>query len=129
MLHKFDISDWELFKMIIFDRNRKFLFKLWTKLFQEFEIDLLYSTAYYSQTNKFSERTNQTLKIALRFHFQSKSDIKDWSNTIIDSIQRTFHNSISFIEKILNELCYGFISLQSMNPFKNSQWLQRFQNR
>ena len=119
LLHKLDISDWNLFKVIIFARNRKFLFDLWTKLFQKLEIDLLYSTAYHSQTDESSERINPTLKIALRFHFQSISNIKDWLNTMIDSIQRTFNNSISFIEKILNEICYDFISLQSIDLLKD----------
>ena len=119
LLHKLDISDWDLSKVIIFDRNRKFLFDLWKKWFQKLEIDLFYSTAYHSQTNKSSKRINQTLKIALRFYFQNISNIKDWLNTMIDSIQRTFNNSISFIEKILNEICYDFISLQSIDLLKD----------
>ena len=120
LLLRLDTSDWDLLKMIISNRDRKFLFELWTKLFQELDVDLLYSTTYHSQTNESSKRTNQILKIALRFHLQSISNIKNWSNTVINSIQRTFNNSISSIEKISNEICYDFISLQSLDLFKNT---------
>ena len=117
---RLNTSNWNLFKMIISNRNRKFLFELWTKLFQEFDVDLLYSTNYHSQTNESSKRTNQILKIALRFHFQSISNIKNWLNTVIDFIQRTFNNSISSIEKIFNEICYDFTSLQSLDLLKDT---------
>ena len=120
LLLKLDTSNWDLFKMIISNRNRKFLFELWTKLFQKFDVDLLYSTTYHSQTNESSKRTNQILKIALRFHLQSISNIKNWSNTVIDSIQRTFNNSVSSIDKILNEICYDFTSLQSLDLLKDT---------
>ena len=120
LLLKLDTSNWNLFKMIISNRNRKFLFELWTKLFQKFDVDLLYSTTYHSQTNESSKRTNQILKIALRFHLQSISNIKNWSNTVIDSIQRTFNNSVSSIDKILNEICYDFTSLQSLDLLKDT---------
>ena len=120
LLLRLNTSNWDLFKMIISNRNRKFLFELWTKLFQKFDVDLLYSTTYHSQTNESSKRTNQILKIALRFHLQSISNIKNWSNTVIDSIQRTFNNSVSSIDKILNEICYDFTSLQSLDLLKDT---------
>ena len=120
LLHRLNIANWELSKVIIFDRNRKFLSNLWIKLFQQLKVDLLYSTAYHSQTNEASERINQTLEIALRFHLQSLSNFKDWSKTVIDSIQRAFNNSISFTDKTSNEICYDFISMQSIDLLKNS---------
>jgi hypothetical protein len=35
---------------------------------------MLYSIAYHSQTNDVNERTNQTLKIALRYYIQKLHD-------------------------------------------------------
>ena len=67
LLDKLDITDWELFKIMISDRNRKFLFDLWSTLFQRLSVKLLYSTIYHSQTNNVSKRTNQTIEIALRY--------------------------------------------------------------
>ena len=120
LLHRLNIANWELSKVIIFDRNRKFLSNLWIKLFQQLEIDLLYSITYHSQTNEAFERINQTLEIAFRFHLQSLSNFKNWSKTVINSIQRTFNNSISFTNKTSNEICYDFISMQSIDLLKNS---------
>ena len=120
LLHRLDIADWELSKVIIFDRDRKFLSNLWIKLFQQLKVDLLYSTAYHSQTNEASERINQTLEIALRFHLQNLSNFKDWSETVINSIQRAFNNSISFTDKTSNEICYDFTSMQSIDLLRNS---------
>lgn len=58
--------DWGLPKVIISDRDPKFLVELWKIVFDKFEIKLLYSTAYHSQSDGQSERTNQTVEIALR---------------------------------------------------------------
>ena len=67
LLNKLDIADWRLSKVIIFDRDRKFLFALWKALFLRLEIKLLYSIAYHSQFDDSFERTNQIIEIALRF--------------------------------------------------------------
>ena len=120
LLNRLNIANWELSKVIIFDRNRKFLSNLWIKLFQQLRIDLLYSTAYHSQTNEAFERINQTFEIALRFHLQSLFNFKDWSEAVINSIQRAFNNSILFTDKTSNEICYDFTSMQSIDLLKNS---------
>ena len=86
LLHRLNIANWELSKIIIFDRNKKFLFELWNKFFQKLKIDLLYFTTYHSQTNEVSERTNQTFEIALRFYLQDLANVKNWSKTIVSSI-------------------------------------------
>ena len=59
--------DWGLPKQIISDRDRKFLSEFWKALFSKLGVKLLYSTAYHPQTDKSSERTNQTIEIVLRF--------------------------------------------------------------
>ena len=100
LLERLDLANWNLSKVIIFDRNRKFLSKLWFNLFARLKVKLLYSTVYHSQTNDSFERTNQTIEIALRYHIQTFDDIKNWSS-IVEIMQRTINNDISFIDKSL----------------------------
>ncbi len=59
--------DWGYPKAIISDRDRKFLSQFWTTLFTKLGVDLMYSTAYHPQTDGASEKTNQIVKIAIRF--------------------------------------------------------------
>ena len=58
LLDRLWIADWGLPKVILSDRDRKFLSQLWTGLFERLGADLLYSTAYHPQTDGQSERTN-----------------------------------------------------------------------
>ena len=67
LLNCLNIVDWNVSKTIIFDRNKKFMFDLWTTIFDLLEIRFLFFTIYHSQTNEQFERTNQTLKIVFRF--------------------------------------------------------------
>ena len=118
LLKRLDLANWDLPKTIISNKDRKFLFDLWTDLFKRLKIKLLYSTAYHSQTNEASERINQTFEIALRYHVQALKDFKDWF-TIVKAMQRNFNNAITFTNKSSNEICYKFISFQSSNLIKS----------
>lgn len=60
-------SDWGIFNQIIFDRDRKVIFDLWKAIFNRLRTKLLMATAYHAQTDDQSEKTNQTVEIALRF--------------------------------------------------------------
>ena len=112
LLKRFDLIDWNLFKIIISDRNRKFLFDLWTELFSRLDAKLLYSTAYHSQIDESSKRINQIFEIALRYHIQTFENVRNWL-TIVSIMQRVFNNSSISIEKSSNEICYEFTSLRS----------------
>lgn len=67
LLARLDLIDWGLPGELITDRDPKFLSEFWTALFTKLGVRLLYSTAYHPQTDGSSERTNQTVEIALRF--------------------------------------------------------------
>lgn len=67
LVDRLDIADWGIPKVIISDRDRKFLSDLWTAIFKRLGTLLLYSTAYHPQMDGASERTNQTVEIALIF--------------------------------------------------------------
>ncbi len=101
--------------MIISNKDRKFLSNLWRTLFARLRISMLYSTAYHSQTNDVSERTNQTLKIALRYYIQELHDSTLWI-TALWKFQSVFNNTRSAaIEKISNELLYEITLNLSLN--------------
>jgi hypothetical protein len=55
LIKQLSIADWGIPEVIILDRDPKFLGKLWTTIFKFFKVQLLYSTAYYSQTNSRTE--------------------------------------------------------------------------
>ncbi len=68
LLDRLDIGDWGISKVLLSDRDPKFLSDLWKALFEKLGVKLLYFTAYHSQIDGSSERTNQTAEIALRFY-------------------------------------------------------------
>jgi hypothetical protein len=107
--------DWDISKVIISNRDRKFLSDLWCTLFIRLRIFMLYFTAYHSQTNKTSERTNQTLKITLRYYIQKMFNSTLWISALW-KFQSIFNNTRSIVtEKISNELLYEITSNLSLN--------------
>ena len=85
LLNQLALVDWGLPKVILSDRDRKFLGALWTELFKLLGVSLLYSTAYRPQTDGQSERSNQTIEIALRYYL-SILDPKKWP-TVLPRLQ------------------------------------------
>lgn len=73
-LNRLDLIDWGLLGELITNCDSKFLSKFWTALFTKLGVKLLYSTAYHSQTNGSSKRTNQIVEIALRFFVYAMED-------------------------------------------------------
>ena len=74
LLERLWVADWGLPKVILSDRDRKFLSELWTSLFERLGVELFYSTAYHPQTDGQSERTNQTAETMLRFFLATMDD-------------------------------------------------------
>ena len=58
LLQRLNIADWSFLKIIISNRDRKFLTNLWKNLFERLKIKLLYTTIYYSQADDIFERIN-----------------------------------------------------------------------
>ena len=106
-LERLWLADWGLPKIIISDRDKKFLSQFWTALFNRLGVKLLYSTAYHPQTDGQSERTNQTVEIMLRFFIATLENPADWPNCI-PQMQSVINNSTSSAGKSPNEICYGF---------------------
>ena len=108
LLDRLDIADWGLPKVLLSDRDPKFLSDLWKALFTRLGIKLLYSTAYYLQIDGSSERTNQTAEIVLRFYLYALQD-PSAQPTVLLRLQALLNNAQSTTTgKSPNELSYGF---------------------
>ena len=100
-------ADWDIPEGIISDRNPKFLSDLWQAIFTKIGTRLLTSTAYHLQTDGSSERTNQTVEIALRFLITMFPDV-EWS-TFLPALQAQLNNSPNTATGLApNEIVYGF---------------------
>lgn len=107
-LTRLDLVDWCLPGELITDRDPKFLSNIWTALFDKLGVKLLYSTAYHPQTDGSSERTNETVEIALRFFVHALENPAHWPQ-VLSRIQAILNNtSSSTTGKTPNELAYGF---------------------
>lgn len=69
LLNQLNIMNWDLSKIIINDRDSKFFNEFWKTLFIKLKIPLFYNIVYHSQIDDQSKRINQSIKIALRYHF------------------------------------------------------------
>ena len=115
MIKYLHIADWGYSMIIISDRDSKFLSNLWKSIFKTLQVDLLYTTAYHPQTDDSSERTNQTVKVALRHYLLIMKDSTKWSK-IISRFQSILNNSSSTTtSKTPNEILYEFKSKQFLN--------------
>ena len=109
LLERLQLADWGLPKVLITDRDRKFTSDLWNEIFRTLKVDLFYSTAYHPQTDGQSERTNQTVEIALRYYLNTLEDFKTWPE-VLPRLAHTLNNTRSRTTgKTPNEIAYGFI--------------------
>ena len=99
--------DWELSVEIVFDRDSKFLFDLWRVFFQIVNIALFTSTTYHSQIDDSSKKTNQIIKITLRFIIINYSNI-DFI-LMLSTLQIMMNNAFNVvIDLSFNEIIYEF---------------------
>lgn len=85
----------------------------WKTIFTKLNIDMLTSTAYHPQTDGQSERTNQTVEIALRYYLANPDN--NWVD-VLPYLSAVINNSINFTTGTSpNELCYGFRVHDNLN--------------
>jgi hypothetical protein len=125
LLFRLKILNWELSKAIISDKDSKFLIELWKIIFDRLEVKFLYSTVYHSQSDEQSKRSNQIMKIALRFHLFCLNNLTKWF-TCLSMIQSQMNNFMISLDKTLNEIVYEFIFVQSTDLTKNIIESQKF---
>ncbi|KAH6603966.1 hypothetical protein Trco_007412 [Trichoderma cornu-damae] len=100
------LYDWGIPRIIISDRDGKFMSDFWQALFAALGTKLAVSTSYHPQTDGTSEKKNQTVEIAIRFH-TATSDVP-WPE-IIPALQFALNNAYSTpIGRTPNELTLGF---------------------
>ena len=116
LLNRLNTTDWKLSKIIIFDRDRKFLSNMWIAMFIKLEVKFLYSIAYHFQTNDLSKRINQIVEIAFRFLIFTLKYFDFWLD-VLSQMQRDFNNSIS-IDNFSNEFVYDFVSIRIIDLIK-----------
>ena len=108
--------DWGLPNAIISDRDPKFLSDFWKGLFAKADTKILASTAYHPQTDGQSERTNQTVEVALRHYINSHQD--DWPSHL-PIIQAAINTSVSATTKFSPlQLLYGFNPRHTLDLLK-----------
>ena len=115
LIERLWIADWGTPKVILSDRDRKFLSAFWKEIFDRLGVALIYSTAYHPQTDGASERTNQTVEIALRYYLAALLDESEWPHCL-PNIQSSFNNSVTATGRTPNEICYNFTPNFTVNP-------------
>ena len=100
---------WGVPLAIISDRDAKFMSEFWKAVFTKLGTDLLASTAYHPQTDGQSERTNQTVEIAIRYYVTANPGSNgDWI-LLLPYLQGCLNNSKNQSTGVSpNEILYGF---------------------
>ena len=107
LLKHLHLADWGIPSAIVSDRDPKFMADFWEELFMRLGTNLLTSTAYHPQTDGQSERTNQTVEIALRYLITGKPGV-NWLDAL-PAMQSAFNNQKSASTgRSPNEILYGF---------------------
>lgn len=102
-------ADWGLPTVVITDRDPKFMSEMWRAIFKRLQIVSLRSTSYHPQTDGQSERTNQTVEIALRYWMAKYPDrALEWRYAL-PQLQFVLNNSENASTGVApNMLLYGF---------------------
>ena len=118
LLNRLSVVDWNLSKIIIFDRNCKFLSKLWIIILNRFDVKLMYFIIYHSRIDEQFERIDQIIEIMFYYYIIVLSKFFDWFK-MLEQVQRCLNNVVFItIKKISNEIIYEFTSLQIINLLK-----------
>ena len=101
------IVDWNISVIMIFDRDSKFLSDMWRIFFQLMNTKLFIFTAYHSQIDDFFERTNQIVKIIIRFLITNYSNFN--FILVLSALQTQMNNVLNAtIDLSANEINYDF---------------------
>ena len=107
-LAKLDLVNWSNPVELITNCNPNFLSKFWAAQFKKLEVKLFYSTAYHPQIDRSSQRTNQTVEIALQFFIYAFNNPRLWPQ-VLSQIQAIINNnSSSSTRKTSNKVPYSF---------------------
>jgi hypothetical protein len=100
-------NDWGVWTVFIVDRDSKWLSLFWRTIFTNMGTKIAATTAYHPQSDGQSERTNQTVEIALRMFYARNPD-KIWIE-FLDPITRILNSSKNASTgKSPDEIVFGF---------------------
>lgn len=117
LIDRLYIEDQGLLSVIISNCDPKFLLELWLNLFKGMKVKLLYSTAYYPQTDGQSKCINQTAEIALQYYLAALDNVRDWPK-VLPAIQAALNASLSAImSKSLYKLAYRISLSNAINLY------------
>ena len=116
LLDRLAMLNWGLPRAIISDRDRKFLGAIWKQIFDSLQAKLLYSAAWHPQTDGMSERSNQTVEIALRYYIGALEDNRDWP-AVLPRMSSALNNSTNYSSTSLapNQILYGFKTREALD--------------
>ena len=118
------ISNHELLKKFIINKDKLFMNKFWKMFTAKLEIKYKLLSAYYSQTDEQSEQMNQTVKTYLHHYVNQKQD--NWMQLLLMT-QYVYNNTRNKIIKItsffVNYRHYFKIERQSQAHLIKSQWV------
>jgi len=87
------------------DRDKLFMSHFWKQLMKKLKIHLRISTAYHSETDGSSERSNETAIESLRQYINARQT--DWADHLVH-VESTMNNSVNATTtKTPTELLYG----------------------
>jgi hypothetical protein len=122
---------WGIPQRVLSDRGKIFLSEFWTGLFKLMRTDLLVTTAYHPQSDGQSERTNQTVEIALR-HLVGASKL-DWPH-FLSEVEFAHNTTVSVstgkspMEMVTGlNMRTGFESAVPGSPLAVSDWTRERQ--
>lgn len=110
------LLNWGLSKAILFDWDCKFTAALWKELFKQLNVNLLFLTAYHSQTDSSFKVINQVAEIALHHWLITLKLIQNWP-TVLSQLQAALNNSTkySLILLTLNQVLFSFCTRKPLN--------------
>lgn len=92
LARQFLIADWSCPKVIISDRDAKFISNFWQSLWKAFGTRLAMTTAYHPQADGQSESTNHIVELAIRHYCAEHAPLYNWVD-IIPSLQWNLNNA------------------------------------
>ena len=107
LLDRLNLINWGVPQALISDRDRKFLGQLWTTILEKLNVRLIFTTAWHPSADGMSERSNQTIEIALRYLIATLDNIKLWP-TVLPRLSIYLNNSTSrATTKTSTQVLYG----------------------
>ena len=123
-LDRLSLLLWGLPRAILSDRDPRFIGQLWRGIFERLNVHLLYSTSYHPQTDGMSERTNQTVEIALRYYLAALQEgtLNKWP-TVLPRLSHALCNSTNFSStgKTPTQVLFGFRTREALDFLRVEQ--------